>query len=127
VQNTQTIQLSEPCYVNWRYGGGQSLDPPTHPADQNREPFEYGRTTAGVDETATLVELSDGTYGVMSPNGRSWLSIQEDGSYQERPVAEGQEPGPWERFTLSEDGVLTELQKTDVSRAAVTFVAGEGQ
>jgi hypothetical protein len=119
-----SIQLSEPAYVNWRYGGGQSLDPPTQPQDKNREAFEYGRATAGVDETANLVELSDGTFGVQSPNGRSWLSIQGDGSYQERPVVEGEEPGPWERFTLV-DGILTELPKDGVSREPVTFVGDE--
>jgi hypothetical protein len=116
-----TIQLSEPFYLNWRYGGGQSLDPPTQPADPNRDPFEHGRETAGADETAQLFQFADGTYGIKSPNGRSWLSIQGDGSYEERPATDDAEPGPWERFTLT-GNVLTELPKEDATRAPVTFV-----
>ena len=116
-----SIQLSEPCYLNWRWGGGQSLEPPTNPDDTDRRAFEYGRKEAGSDETASLVRLSDGSYAIQSPNGRSWLSIQPDGSYEERPVIEGEEPGPWERFTL--DGtVLVEWPKEDSSRAPVEFV-----
>jgi hypothetical protein len=116
-----TIQISEPAYLNWRWGGGQSLDPPTQPSDPNRYPFEYGRPVAGADETGNLFQFADGTYGIQSPNGRSWLSIQGDGSYEERPVVEGQEPGPWERFTL-EGNVLTELPKEGATREPVTFV-----
>lgn len=118
---TTPIQLSQPYFLNWRYGGGQSLDPPTNPDDDNHDPFEFGRSEAGVDETAQLVELSDGTYGLMSPNGRSWLSIQPDGAFQEREVIEGEEPGVWERFTIS-GNVVTELQKEGVTRAPVSFV-----
>lgn len=121
MQTPLTIQLSEPAYLNWRHGGGQSLDPPTNPDDDNREAFEHGRPTAGVDESAQLVELADGTYGIKAPNGRSWLSIQPDGAFQEREVVEGEEPGVWERFTL-EDNVLTELPKDGAMRVAVEFV-----
>jgi hypothetical protein len=116
-----TIQLSEPFYLNWRYGGGQSLDPPTQPDDPNRDPFEHGRETAGADETAQLFKFADGTYGIKSPNGRSWLSIQGDGSYEERPATDDAEPGPWERFTLK-GNVFTELPKENAMRAPVTFV-----
>lgn len=118
-----TIQLSEPAFLNWRYGGGQSLDPPTKPDDPNRDPFEHGRPVAGVDETAQLFQFTDGTYGIQSPNGRSWLSIQRDGSYEERPVVEDEEPGSFERFTLA-GNVLTELPKdeADATRDPVTFV-----
>lgn len=115
------IQLSEPCYLNWRWGGGQSLEPPTNPDDPSRAPFEYGRKEAGSDETAQLIRLADGTYGVLSPNGRSWLSIQPDGSYEERPAVAGQEPGPWERFTL-DGSALVELPKPDMARTPVEFV-----
>ncbi len=108
----QTIQLSEPSYLNWRYGGGQSLEPPTAPDDPNRDPFEHGRPSAGADETAKLFRFGDGTYGVQSPNGRSWLSIQPDGSYEERPV-EDSEPGAYERFTL-QGNVLTSVSAPDV-------------
>jgi hypothetical protein len=118
---SQPIQLSETCYLNWRWGGGQSLDPPTNPDDLDRAPFEYGRTEAGAHETAQLVSLPDGTFGLMSPNGRTWLSIQTDGTYEERPVVAGEEPGPWERFTL-DGNVLTELSKEGVTRSPVTFV-----
>ena len=117
-----SIQLSEPSYLNWRYGGGQSLNPPTNPSDHNRNAFEHGRKVAGADETAYLVRLWDGPYGIQCPNGRSWLSIQPDGSYQERPVIEGEEPGPWERFVL-EGNVLVEYPKDDVSRGPVEFVS----
>jgi hypothetical protein len=118
-----TIQISEPAYLNWRYGGGQSLDPPTNPDDPNRDPFEHGRPVAGVDETGNLYQFVDETYGIQSPNGRSWVSVQGDGSLEEREVVEGQEPGPWERFTR-EGNVLTELPKegAPASRAPVTFV-----
>jgi hypothetical protein len=116
-----TIQISEPAFLNWRYGGGQSLDPPTAPDDPNRDPFEHGRPVAGVDETGNLYQFADATYGVQSPNGRSWLSVQGDGSLEERPVVEGQEPGPWERFTR-EGNVLTEVPKDGATRAPVTFV-----
>lgn len=119
--STQPIQLSEAYYLNWRWGGGQSLDPPTNPADPNRDPFEHGRSEAGSDETAQLVTFADGTYGIQSPNGRSWLSIQPDASYEERPVIAGEEPGPWERFMLA-GNVLTELAKEGVTRAPVTMV-----
>jgi hypothetical protein len=115
----QPIQLSEPAFLNWRYGGGQSLDPPTNPDDPNRDPYEHGRPVAGADETGQLFQFADGTYGMQSPNGRSWLSVQGDGSLEERPVTD-QEPGPWERFTRS-GNVFTELPK-DATREPVTFV-----
>lgn len=108
----QTIQLSEPSYLNWRYGGGQSLEPPTAPDDPNRDPFEHGRPVAGIDETAKLFKFADGTYGIQSPNGRSWLSVQPDGSYEERLVVDG-EPGAYERFTLA-GNVLTSVSAPDV-------------
>jgi hypothetical protein len=115
------LALSKPAFLNWRHGGGQSLDPPTQPDDPNRAAFEYGRTTVGVDEQCSGYEFADGTWGMRSPNGRSWLSIQEDGSEQERVASDDAEPGPWERFTKN-GNVFTELPKENATREPVTFV-----
>jgi hypothetical protein len=113
------VQLSVPNYLNWRWGGGQSLQPPTNPADPNRAPFEFGRTVAGQDETCELVALGGGEYAVRAPNGRSWLSVQPDGSLEERDASTP--PGAWERFTLH-DGVLVEKPKEGITRALVEFL-----
>ena len=112
------IALSQPAYINWRWGGGQSLEPPTHPDDPNRAPFEFNRPTAGADEWCELVPVGD-YVAVRSPNGRSWLSVQADGSLEERDAAG--EPGHWELFTLTE-GVLVELEKEGVTRPAVELL-----
>jgi hypothetical protein len=79
------IALSKPAYLNWRYGGGQSLNPPTAPGDWNRSPFEFNRAEIGSDEQCELVP-AEGKYAVRSPNGRAWLSIQPDGRLEERNV-----------------------------------------
>jgi len=113
------VALSQPSYINWRWSGGQSLEPPTNPDDPNREPFEYGRPTAGVDEWAELVPCGD-YVAVRSPNGRSWLSVQLDGSLEERDAAG--EPGEWELFTLQDDGVLVEKAKEGVTRPPVELI-----
>jgi len=113
------IALSEPAYVNWRWGGGQSLDPPTAPDDPNRAPFEFGRPTAGADEWCELVPAGE-YYAVRAPNGRSWLSVQPDGTLEERDA--GQAPGAWELFALQPDGVLVECPKEGITRPLVEFV-----
>jgi len=81
--------------LNWRHGGGQSLQPPTVPGDRNRQPFEW-RSSIGADESCTLVKQGNGLYAAKSPNGKSWLSRQPDGSLQERATSDASQPGPWE-------------------------------
>ena len=81
--------------LNWRYGGGQGLNPPTNPSDHNRQPFEW-RSAVGPDESCTLVKQGNGLYAAKSPNGKSWLSRQPDGSLQERATSDPSQPGPWE-------------------------------
>jgi hypothetical protein len=107
------VALSEPRFLNWRYGGGQSLEPPTAPDDPNRSPFEYGRTEVGSDEEAELVGLGGGKYAIRSPNGRSWLSIQPDGRLEERD-ATGY-PGPWEEFIV-EGNVISSAAWPDLPK-----------
>ncbi len=104
------IALSKPAFLNWRYGGGQSLDPPTNSSDRNRSAFEFNRLEVGSDEQCELV-VAQGGYAVRSPNGRSWLSIQPDGRLEERDASGA--PGPWELFTL-DGNVLTSAAFPDV-------------
>ena len=58
------IALSKPSYLNWRYGGGQSLEPPTAPGDRNRQPFEFNRSEVGADDECHLAPFSGGKYAL---------------------------------------------------------------
>jgi len=75
----------------------------------------------GGDETWTVIDQGDGTVAVRSPNGQQWLSIQPDGRWESRPVADPGQPGPWERFTR-DGNVLREVPKDGVSRPPVELL-----
>jgi hypothetical protein len=118
-EDDMKVALSQPSYINWRWGGGQSLEPPTNADDPNREAFEYDRPQAGGDEWVDLIPQGD-YYAVRSPNGRSWLSVQIDGSLEERDAQH--EPGEWELFTLTHDGLIVEKAKEGVTRPPQEFL-----